>query len=102
MWSGVGDAHIICLLTQEGDHAHGARPGRATLSNVAHCLQRLCFLVEKEKIRSLALPAIATGVGGLAWKDVKPVVWEKLSGLTIPVFVYGTYHSGVAASEPGA
>jgi O-acetyl-ADP-ribose deacetylase (regulator of RNase III) len=58
--------------------------------------------VEKEKIRSLALPAIATGVGGLAWKDVKPVVWEKLSGLTIPVFVYGTYHSGVAASEPGA
>lgn len=101
MWSGVGDSHIICMLTQEGDHAHGARPGRATLSNVAHSLQRLAFLVEKEKLRSVALPAIATGVGGLSWKDVKPLIAEKLGGLTIPVFVYATYHAGVAANEPG-
>lgn len=101
MWSGVGDTHIVCLLTQEGDHGHGARPGRATLSHVAHALQRLAFLAEKENFRSIALPALATGVGGLAWKDVQPLISEKLGRLSIPVIVYGTYHAGVAANEPG-
>jgi O-acetyl-ADP-ribose deacetylase (regulator of RNase III) len=101
MWSGVGDVHIINLLTQEGDHGHGTRPGRASIANVSHCMKRLAHLVEKEKFRSLAIPAIATGLGGLSWSEVKPVVLEKLGELQIPVFVYSTYHAGVAAKEPG-
>ncbi len=101
MWSGVGDKHIINLLTQEGDHGHGTRPGRATTANVHHCLKRLRHLVEKENIRSLAIPAIATGVGGLSWSEVKPLVTESLGDLDIPVYVYTTYHAGVAAAEPG-
>lgn len=102
MWSGVGDTHIINLLTQEGDHGHGSRPGRASLANVNHCLKRLRHLIEKESIRSLALPALATGVGGLNWVDVKPLVVAALGDLEIPVYVYTTYHAGVAAKEPGA
>jgi O-acetyl-ADP-ribose deacetylase (regulator of RNase III) len=101
-WNGVGDTHIVCLLTQEGEQGHGTRPGKATEANVSHCLKRLAHLVEKEKYRSLALPAIATGVGGLKWTDVKPLIWEKLGELQIPVFVYSTFHAGVAANEPGA
>jgi hypothetical protein len=42
---------------------------------------------------------LATGVGGLDWKDVKPLVEKHLGHLSIPVYVYGTYHPGVQAEE---
>jgi O-acetyl-ADP-ribose deacetylase (regulator of RNase III) len=69
---------------------------------VHHCLKRLRHLVEKEKIKSLALPKLATGVGCLEWSEVKPLIEESLGDLWIPVYVYTTYHAGVAANEPGA
>lgn len=99
-WSGVGGVRIINLMTQEGDHDHGSRPGRANLANVNHCLRRLRHELEKEKIASLALPALATGVGGLTWKDVKPLVEQSLGDLSIPIYVYTTYHAGQQAVEP--
>jgi O-acetyl-ADP-ribose deacetylase (regulator of RNase III) len=101
MWSGVGDTHIINMLTQEGEHGHGTRPGRASTANVAHCLKRLRHLVEKEKFTSLALPAVATGVGGLKWSEVRPLIEEKLGDLDIPVFVYTNYQAGMQADEAG-
>lgn len=30
-----------------------------------HCLKALCQLIEEEKFESVALPRLATGVGGL-------------------------------------
>jgi len=101
MWSGVGDVHIINLLTQEGEHGHGTRPGKASVPNVHHCLKRLRHLVEKEQIKSLALPKLATGVGGLQWSEVHPLIEESLGDLGIPIYLYTTYHAGVAAKEPG-
>jgi O-acetyl-ADP-ribose deacetylase (regulator of RNase III) len=47
----------------------------------------------------VALPALATGVGGLAWADVKPLIEQHLGDLSIPVYVYTTYHAGVKAVE---
>jgi hypothetical protein len=44
---------------------------------------------------------LATGVGGLDWKDVKPLLEKHLGQLSIPVYVYGTYHPGVQAAEKG-
>jgi len=99
MWGGVGGARIFNLMTQEGEHAHGSRPGKATLANVNHCLRRLRHEIEAENITSLAIPALATGVGGLAWADVKPLVEQYLGDLPIPVFVYATYHAGMKAKE---
>ncbi len=99
-WGGVGGARIFNLMTQEGDHEHGSRPGRANLPNVHHCLKRLRHELEKEKITSLALPALATGVGGLSWKDVKPLVEQSLGDLNIPIYVYTMYQSGQKAVEP--
>lgn len=70
MWSWQGvDAngktvHLIALLTQEPpDHA-GAHPGRATTASVNHALHELRKWIDREKPRSIAMPAIATGVGG--------------------------------------
>lgn len=100
-WGGVGGVRIYNLLTQEGSFDHGSKSGRATLANVNHALKRLRHELQKEKIRSLALPRLATGVGGLDWKDVRPLIQTHLGELPIPIYIYSTYHSGVAAVESG-
>lgn len=100
LWSGVGNHRIFCLLTQEPAKGHG-HPGRATIENVNHCLHELKRQVEREGITSLALPRIATGVGGLDWKEVHKLIHHHLESLAIPVYVYVNYQKGVAANEPG-
>ena len=102
VWGGTGGARIFNLMTQEGEHTHGSRPGKASLANVNHCLRRLRHLIDTEKIPSLAIPALATGVGGLAWADVKPLIEQHLGDLLIPIFVYATYHAGMQAKETHA
>lgn len=100
VWGSAG-IRIFTLLTQDGTRDHGGRPGRATTSNVHHCLRRLRQLVEQEHITSLALPRLATGVGSLDWADVQPLIERHLGDLPIPIFVYVTYRPGVQAEEPG-
>jgi O-acetyl-ADP-ribose deacetylase (regulator of RNase III) len=100
MWGGTGGVRIFNLLTQEGEHEQGARPGRATLANVNHCLRRLRHELEKGDVASLALPKLATGVGGLDWPDVLPLIVQHLGELPIPIYLYTTYHKGQQANEP--
>lgn len=101
LWGGPDGVRVINLITQEGGYGHGGRPGRATVKHVRDALRALALIVEGEGIRSLALPRLATGVGGLDWRDVQPIVEERLSGLSIPVYVYEEFHAGHAAREPG-
>lgn len=101
MWGGVGGVRIFNLLTQEGGHEHGTKPGRATLPNVNHCLRRLRHELEKGEVDSLALPKLATGVGGLKWNEVSPLIQQHLNDLSIPIYVYTTYHKGQKANEVG-
>jgi O-acetyl-ADP-ribose deacetylase (regulator of RNase III) len=96
-WGGTDGARIVALFTQEGSYGHGAKPGRATTANVNHALRALAHEVQKEGWASLALPRLATGVGGLDWDEVKPLVEQHLGGLGIPVEVYETYRKGVVA-----
>ena len=63
-----------------------------------HALRRL---IEKENLESVALSRLATGVGGLAWEDVKPLIEKHLGDVKIPVYVYETYRAGQRAHEPG-
>ncbi|MFO0893585.1 MAG: hypothetical protein U0574_01350 [Phycisphaerales bacterium] len=103
-WSGTGPhgpIHIINLLTQEGAYGHGEKPGRAHLEFVNHALKALHALAVQEKFASLALPRLATGVGGLDWKTVHPLVVQHLGSLKIPVWVYTTFHKGQQADERG-
>lgn len=104
IWSGV-DADgstrcIVNLLTQgmQGE-GRGAKPAGATLENVSHCLKDLAKYLQSERIESVALPCLATGVGGLEWKEVKPLVERYLGGLAATVWVYETYRRGVEAAE---
>ncbi len=92
---------IFNLMTQDGEIASQSS-GRATLPNVNHALRRLRHELDKGGVRSLALPRLATGAGGLEWSDVRPLIDQHLGTLALPVFVYVKYHKGQAAAEPGA
>jgi len=100
IWSGAGGHRIACLFTQEPAAHEKAHPGRATLHNVNVCLRELAHAVAREGITSLALPRLATGVGGLSWDDVKPLIVSHLGSLKIPVYLYSTFRKGVKADEP--
>lgn len=101
MWGGPNGVRIVNLLTQEGGYGHGARPGKATLKHVSDALRALAKLAASEGITSMALPRLATGVGGLSWEEVWPVLQERLGDLDIPVYVYTEFHAGQQAQEPG-
>jgi hypothetical protein len=101
IWSGAGGVRIVNLLTQEGGYEHGARPGKASLKHVRDALRELAQMAVSEGFTSLALPRLATGVGGLEWSEVKPLIQSRLGELAIPVFVYSEFHAGQAAHEPG-
>jgi O-acetyl-ADP-ribose deacetylase (regulator of RNase III) len=101
MWGGPDNVRIINLITQEGVDSHDHRHGKATLSNVRHALNALVKIIDHERLTSVALPRLATGVGDLDWDDVWPLIDERLGGLDIPVYVYTVYHPGQAALEPG-
>jgi len=101
IWSGADGKRIINLITQEGGYGHGARPGRATTKHVNNCLRALKKIIAKEQLASVALPKLATGVGGLEWSDVQPLIEKQLSDLTIPVYIYADFVPGQTAKETG-
>jgi O-acetyl-ADP-ribose deacetylase (regulator of RNase III) len=101
-WGGVGGTRIFCLMAQADDRGHGGKPGPATEATLNHCLRRLRHELDKGEIRSLALPKLATGVGGLEWAKVLPLIRNHLGDSAVPASVYSVYEKGVAAAESHA
>ena len=99
-WGGTDGVRIVNLITQEGGYGGNKKPGKATESNVNHSLRALKKIIKKENFNSVALPRLATGVGGLSWEQVSPLIKSQLGELEIPVYVYTVYHPEVAAKEP--
>jgi O-acetyl-ADP-ribose deacetylase (regulator of RNase III) len=97
-WAGPG-AKIINLMTQEAPEDSGRNPRKAKTSYVNHALKNLRKIIETEGLKSVALPRLATGVGGLSWDEVQPLINQHLGDLKIPVYIYTTYQKGVAAKE---
>jgi len=102
IWSGADGVRIANLLTQEGAYGHGEKPGKATVANVNHCLRALRKEIAKEGIESLAISKLATGVGGLEWGEVKPLIESQLGDLDIAIEVYETFIADKAASGVGS
>jgi len=98
-WGGADGSRIINLITQEGGYGAGNRPGKATESIVNHALRALKKVIAKEGFTSVALPRLATGVGGLNWDQVKPLIKSQLGNLDIPIYVYTVYIAGKKATE---
>ena len=99
IWGSAEGKRLVNLFTQEAPLNHHATPGKASVHNVNHALKELRYLIEKEELTSLALPRLATGVGGLDWGDVYPLIKKHLGDLKIPIFVYVTYRAGEQAHE---
>jgi O-acetyl-ADP-ribose deacetylase (regulator of RNase III) len=100
-WMGADSKVVVSLFTQEppASQHHGGRPGRASLKHVGHALRELEKLARAEKWRSIAMSRLATGVGGLEWRDVHPLVAQHLGSLGIPVYVYTVFKAELAAEE---
>ena len=54
---------------------------RSHLDYVRDGLEDLVDVVESLSITSIAIPALGCGLGGLAWKDVRPLIAKKFSPL---------------------
>jgi O-acetyl-ADP-ribose deacetylase (regulator of RNase III) len=98
LWAGP-EKVIVNLMTQDAAPDNHAHPGKATPHNVGHALKELRGLAQKEGIKSIALPRLANGVGGLDWREVEPLIAKHLGDLGIPVIVYDIYKPGVKADE---
>jgi len=99
LWAGP-ERVVINLMTQEPAPGNKAHPGKATPHNVNHALKELRAILQNEDISSVALPKLATGVGGLDWDEVEPLIETHLGDLGIPVIVYAAYEKGKKADEP--
>jgi len=99
MWGGTDGVRIVNLITQEGGYGSGTQPGKATEANVNHALRSLKKIIAKENLSSIALPRLATGVGGLDWEHVTPLIENHLGDLDIPVYVYAVFNAGRQADE---
>jgi O-acetyl-ADP-ribose deacetylase (regulator of RNase III) len=60
----------------------------ADLKGIEEGLKWLVSVYKKEKIKSLAIPALGCGLGGLPWGIVGPILCNYLKKLDIPVSLY--------------
>ncbi|MFI6097308.1 macro domain-containing protein [Lentzea sp. NPDC051213] len=61
---------------------------RSKLSDVADGLDDLARVIAELGIRSIAVPALGAGLGGLNWDAVEPLIVEKLGSLDATVTLY--------------
>jgi O-acetyl-ADP-ribose deacetylase (regulator of RNase III) len=99
-WGGVGGIQIVNLMEQEpASLSKGGHPGKASLSNLERAFKAIIKFLKQEKVVSIAIPKLATDVGGLDWKDVKDSITKHIGDLDIPVYIYSTFTKGKKASE---
>ncbi len=99
IWSSAEGARIITLLTQDPSTGHGGHPGAASLQHVGHSLRELKKIIQEEGIKSVALPRLASGVGGLRWEHVRDLIYNTFEDTNTEVYVYTTFVKGQAADE---
>ena len=98
-WKGPGTPVIFNLFTQSAPPMSGGIPSKASITHVNHALKNLVKELNHQSIKSLAITKIGTGVGGLDWTEVKPVLNKDLSHYEGQVYVYAVYKARVVAKE---
>lgn len=99
-WDKVENLVIVNMITQESEIHSSSHPKKANLTDVNHCLKALKKFINKEKIKSIAIPKLSTGVGGLLWEDVYPLIVTQLEDVNIPIYLYSTFIPNLKAEEP--
>ncbi len=62
--------------------------GKSRMEDVEAGLTDLAQVIEKRKIRSIAIPPLGCGNGGLDWNDVRPRIERALEALEVRVLLY--------------
>ena len=65
---------------------HWSEPSR--LEYIDSGLAELVNIIPSLQIKSIAVPALGCGCGGLKWEDVKPFIEKHLSEIDINVYVF--------------
>ena len=80
------------VTTINGDSVYFLFPTKEHWKNPSRIEWIKCGLIDLCKhagnVRSLAVPALGCGLGGLSWRDVEPLIQQYMSGLSIPVHIY--------------
>lgn len=58
------------------------------LDDVAAGLEKMARIPCIRECRSIAIPALGCGLGGLDWRDVRPLIVEALAPIEIEVLLY--------------
>jgi O-acetyl-ADP-ribose deacetylase (regulator of RNase III) len=93
LWKAEGTPWVFNLATQE-DYWRS----RATYEAMEQVLATMRAQSDAEGIRTIAIPRIGTGYGGLSWKKVRAIVERIFSDWEGMVYVYEEY---VPASGDG-
>jgi len=86
LWPEKGKPSVFNLATQE-DYWRS----RATYANIETVLKNMRDLADRDSIRSIALPRIGAGYGGLSWKKCRVIVEQVFEGWTGKLYVYEEY-----------
>tara|TARA_R110000850_G_C9994993_1_gene467540 strand:+ start:13371 stop:13823 length:453 start_codon:yes stop_codon:yes gene_type:complete len=78
----IGEKLIINFPTKQ----HWKNPSEYIY--IEEGLDGLLQVIEQYQIKSIALPALGVGNGGLKWEKVKDLIEAKLDNLDMEVFVY--------------
>lgn len=66
---------------------HWRQPSR--LEDIRSGLEDLVRTIAELGVASVALPPLGCGHGGLDWRVVRPLIFEKLDGLDVEIRLYG-------------
>jgi O-acetyl-ADP-ribose deacetylase (regulator of RNase III) len=86
LWKDVRRPWVFNLGTQEG-YWHA----RASYEAIEESLRRMQALAEAEGVKSIAMPRIGVGFGGLSWKKVRAIVERVFENWSFTLVVYEEY-----------
>jgi O-acetyl-ADP-ribose deacetylase (regulator of RNase III) len=79
---------------------------RSRIEDIEAGLHALAAEIRQRGIRSIAIPPLGCGLGGLAWSEVRPRIERALGGLAnVRILVFeptGPSHGSESVRRPGA
>jgi O-acetyl-ADP-ribose deacetylase (regulator of RNase III) len=83
LWKPEDEPWIFNLATQEDFRRH-----RATYVAIEKSMETMKQQADLENIRSIAIPRIGSGYGGLPWEKVKPIIEDVFHDWDGTLFIY--------------
>lgn len=62
--------------------------GKSRIEDIEAGLEDLLDVIRREEIATIAIPPLGAGLGGLDWKDVRPLIEDRLQVIDAPLTVY--------------